>query len=643
MNTIMPWAVVAAEEEKKKKATQKSAAKGQSSGAPPRQPLARRASISKKPAKQKSTSAWGVISKIFSKGPGGEENATNERHTQRQVAVVKASSTYQFTNSPPGTPEPLLFDEEEKKEFERIDKMVAAVSSARVASTHSVDLSGSAVPRPDPIFLDDNSVDDIDAIAGSWAEIHLSTPDDGMDAGMDSSMEGSSDVPVPAIDFSTPDDMEELNSFCVLSPSRTRSPGTGILSPARSVPHSEQPRRNAAMSPLAAAVCKANLSSAFAVINTGTDSACSTPMSEVASPGFPILSPTNAYSSEEYSSEDDRFASWTYTIRDEDIKSSTRELFNTVFQPHPLDKVRVNDILGEADSQSKRARKRHMGGLDDSIAELDAPAGRRMASISDFQVGKPLGAGKFGTLYLCRARANHKLLAAVKVIFKRDLGAEHARQIIREIRHLDATCHSPHVISLFDFFMDSQKIYLVMEYAPGGDLYHSLCKKGSFSEPEAASVIRQAALAIRECHNNGIIHRDIKPENFVWGAGDCLKLIDFGWSAPCSPFDRRKTLCGTLDYLSPELVTGREYGQSVDVWCLAVLAFELLAGSPPFEHEDLHTTKLNIKYVSYKFPQKFSAQVKDLLSQILKREANARLTVEGMLNHPWLVELAGPP
>ena len=104
MNTIMPWAVVAVEEEKKKKAALKAASKGSSSSAQQRQPLARRASISKKPVKQKSSSAWGVISRIFSKGASDEENATNERHSQRQVEVVKASGIYQFTNSPPGTP-----------------------------------------------------------------------------------------------------------------------------------------------------------------------------------------------------------------------------------------------------------------------------------------------------------------------------------------------------------------------------------------------------------------------------------------------------------------------------------------------------------------------------------------------------------
>merc|ERR1711879_142628 len=132
------------------------------------------------------------------------------------------------------------------------------------------------------------------------------------------------------------------------------------------------------------------------------------------------------------------------------------------------------------------------------------------------------------------------------------------------------------------------------------------------------------------------VHRDIKPENFVWGAGQVLKLIDFGWSAPCDVGERRRTLCGTLDYLPPEMVTGKAYGQMADTWCLGVLLYELLTGSPPFEDEDYLVTKVKIKYVSYEIPGYLSDSAKRLIEDILKPDPLSRPTLAQILSHPWI-------
>lgn len=153
-------------------------------------------------------------------------------------------------------------------------------------------------------------------------------------------------------------------------------------------------------------------------------------------------------------------------------------------------------------------------------------------------------------------------------------------QFLQEIK-IQSYCNHENILKLYGFFDDSDYIYLILEYMEEGTLFTHLKKTKTLTEEEAAVKLQQVAEAITYLHEKGIAHRDIKPENIVMSNG-VGKLCDFGWAAICN--ERRKTYCGTFDYAAPEIIEGSEYDMSVDLWCLGVLAYELMVGKAPFYH-----------------------------------------------------------
>ena len=139
-------------------------------------------------------------------------------------------------------------------------------------------------------------------------------------------------------------------------------------------------------------------------------------------------------------------------------------------------------------------------------------------------------------------------------------------------------------------------------------------------------------------HSKNIIHRDIKPENLLDTFGT-IKLADFGWSVH-APSNRRKTMCGTLDYLPPEMVqkSRKDYDSTVDIWGVGILSYEFVVGKPPFESDTKKETYEKIGKLHYEFPDYVSIEFKDFVSQCLKSEARQRATLEQLESHPWLIK-----
>lgn len=156
-----------------------------------------------------------------------------------------------------------------------------------------------------------------------------------------------------------------------------------------------------------------------------------------------------------------------------------------------------------------------------------------------------------------------------------------------------------------------------------------------FPEAVCASYIYQIADALRYCHTKKVIHRDIKPENLLLCAKGQIKIADFGWSVH-APASRRSTLCGTLDYLSPEMVVGKTHNEKVDLWSLGVLCFEFLTGKPPFETTSYEETYRNISKAHYKFPPYVPEGARDLISKLLVVDADGRLELDEVVRHPWI-------
>lgn len=178
----------------------------------------------------------------------------------------------------------------------------------------------------------------------------------------------------------------------------------------------------------------------------------------------------------------------------------------------------------------------------------------------------------------------------------------------------------------------------MLEFAGKGELYKQLNKARHFSERRSSRYIDQMADALSYLHSKHVIHRDIKPENLLLGINGELKIGDFGWSVH-APGNRRKTLCGTLDYLPPEMVLGKEHSEKVDLWALGVLTYEFLCGAPPFEDlAGYNATYKRIAKVDLHVPSSVSEEAKEVIERLLVFEPEKRLPLTEVLKHPWIVK-----
>ncbi len=165
---------------------------------------------------------------------------------------------------------------------------------------------------------------------------------------------------------------------------------------------------------------------------------------------------------------------------------------------------------------------------------------------------------------------------------------------------------------MYGFFWDEKRIYIILEYATGGDLYTRIHKQPlkRFDEGTVSNILKQMINATLYLHKWNVIHRDIKPENILL-CEDLIKVGDFGWSAHSSR--KRKTMCGTPDYLAPELVKSHEYHKEVDLWTLGILCYELCTGFPPFESSTNKRIYKKIKELKIAYPSYLSPTVIDFI------------------------------
>ena len=194
------------------------------------------------------------------------------------------------------------------------------------------------------------------------------------------------------------------------------------------------------------------------------------------------------------------------------------------------------NALGESSNSLKSAGLSTMGGKTADSASGKAHNDKKEKaqngkqwSLKDFEIGKPLGRGKFGSVYLAREKRT-KYIVAIKVLQKKQLlkaGVEH--QLRREIE-IQSHLRQRHILRMYGYFYDAKRIYLILEYSPGGELYKRLTAKGHFSDRQAAKYISDLAKALDYCHEKHVIHRDIKPENLLIGAQGEIKIADFGLS-----------------------------------------------------------------------------------------------------------------
>ena len=266
--------------------------------------------------------------------------------------------------------------------------------------------------------------------------------------------------------------------------------------------------------------------------------------------------------------------------------------------------------------------------------------------ITDFKKKKEIGSGSFGRVYLA-THIKTNVDYAIKVIDKRNkINIEGKPYFRREIEIMSKIRH-PNCVRLFGNFEDENYCYFIMEYIPGGNLFTLMSNNRNIGLNIylVASIVRDLASAIYYLHNMDppIIHRDIKPENILLTNNSKIKLTDFGWSNYINfEGEQRSTLCGTPIYLAPEMIQNSGHDKHVDIWCLGVLLFELLTGIPPFIGQNRILLMKNIINVNISWPMPprlpLDPDAKDLISKILKKNPNERISLENMIKHNFFLK-----
>lgn len=295
-----------------------------------------------------------------------------------------------------------------------------------------------------------------------------------------------------------------------------------------------------------------------------------------------------------------------------------KELYEKYFIPANLDTLTYENMPKQ---------------LSDKTSDGD----RKRATIDDFEVIKIIEEHNWSKIMSASSKRDNKLKVCLKCVKNSPIAGKF---FVQEIIILNSV-QNKRIITIYDAFFSDGTIYMVMELAEKLCIYRKIPDKCGFPEDYVAKLTIEIVKALQHCHNKGIVHADIKPENIVIFRDGKIKLIDFGHSYR----GETRTQFGTVGYFAPEIVMKNICGKMVDIWALGVTIFRLASDTEPFENEDeddddYFITKLNIKYIRYEIPAKFSPELASLLKSIFVMDPNSRIKLHEILSHPWITKFA---
>ncbi|KAM9450739.1 serine/threonine-protein kinase MARK2 isoform 17-T17 [Clarias gariepinus] len=247
--------------------------------------------------------------------------------------------------------------------------------------------------------------------------------------------------------------------------------------------------------------------------------------------------------------------------------------------------------------------------------------------IGKYRLLKTIGKGNFAKVKLARHVLTGKEVA-VKIIDKTQLNSSSLQKLFREVRIMKLLNH-PNIVKLFEVIETEKTLYLVMEYASGGEVFDYLVAHGRMKEKEARAKFRQIVSAVQYCHQKFIVHRDLKAENLLLDADMNIKIADFGFSNEFTLGNKLDTFCGSPPYAAPELFQGKKYdGPEVDVWSLGVILYTLVSGSLPFDGQNLKELRERVLRGKYRIPFYMSTDCENLLKKFLILNPTKRGSLE---------------
>lgn len=277
--------------------------------------------------------------------------------------------------------------------------------------------------------------------------------------------------------------------------------------------------------------------------------------------------------------------------------------------------------------------------IDQYASEVTKEANEKL-TINSFTLMCVIGKGSYAEVILARKKDTGTIYA-LKILKKKKIEQRNQREHVRTERNILTEMNHPFLIKMAYAFQNEKKLYFALEYCPGGELFNLLQKKRRFSEEHARFYICQIVLALQHLHKFDIIYRDLKPENVLIDTDGYIRLTDFGLSKTGIAGNKGAySVCGTPEYLAPEILFQKGHGKAVDWWTLGAIMYEMLTGLPPFYTPNREELFQKIKYYALKYPPYLSPNARSLLDGLFQKESSKRLGsgtngAEEIKAHPW--------
>ncbi|XP_036417192.1 MAP/microtubule affinity-regulating kinase 4 isoform X1 [Colossoma macropomum] len=255
--------------------------------------------------------------------------------------------------------------------------------------------------------------------------------------------------------------------------------------------------------------------------------------------------------------------------------------------------------------------------------------------IGNYRLLKTIGKGNFAKVKLARHILTGREVA-IKIIDKTQLNPTSLQKLFREVRIMKGLNH-PNIVQLFEVIETEKTLYLIMEYASGGEVFDYLVAHGRMKEKEARAKFRQIVSAVHYCHQKNIVHRDLKAENLLLDSESNIKIADFGFSNEFTLGNKLDTFCGSPPYAAPELFQGKKYdGPEVDIWSLGVILYTLVSGSLPFDGQNLKELRERVLRGKYRVPFYMSTDCESILRRFLVLNPTKRCSLEQIMKDKWM-------
>jgi len=304
-------------------------------------------------------------------------------------------------------------------------------------------------------------------------------------------------------------------------------------------------------------------------------------------------------------------------------------------KPHCFEIVTPSRIYAFS-AENEEERKDWVESLRQSKASITPKAAERVG-VEDFDLLNLVGKGSFGKVMQVRKKDTGKIYA-MKVLDKKHILEHNEVEHTLSEKNILTRLHHPFLVNLNFSFQTEDKLYFILDYVNGGELFFHLQREKKFSEDRVRFYAGEILLALEHLHANGVIYRDLKPENILITHEGHIVLTDFGLAKEGieKEEDRTGTFCGTPEYLAPEVLRGKGYGKAVDWWSFGSLIYEMITGLPPFYSQDVQEMYRKIMTDKLKFPLGMSEEGKTLLEGLLQRDVNERLKDPSKIkDHPF--------